>query len=213
MNPCTHWHFEQNSARAATRKGQEFGMGRYLGIGFVVAFAAIFGLHFVASSAREPSYGGKSISQWLDGGYEDAAMALQQIGPAAGPYVLAKLAREDGRYGTSVAYGRFWTKLPMRLRGIFPKARTGNFSDLRATSALLELGPPIKPLLRSHLADGNPAVRIACARTLGILAGQGSDIGTALEPLSKAARDPNAVVAATARAALSELEGRAAARP
>ena len=179
----------------------------------MLAFAAICGLHFVVSPAREPSYGGKSISQWLDGGYEDAAMALQQIGPEAGPYVLAKLAREDGRYGTSVAYGRFWTKLPMRLRGIFPKARTGNFSDWRATGALLELGPPIKPLLRSHLADGNPAVRIACARTLGILAGQGSDIGIALEPLSKAARDPNAVVAATARAALSELEGRAAARP
>lgn len=179
-------------------------MRRYLGVGIFLVAAALVGSRSIVLRSSEPSYAGKSASQWLDAGYEDCAMALQEMGPGAGPYILAKLAQEDSRYGTSLVYRRIRTKLPPAIRGMIPKPKAANFSEQRATSTLLELGPPIAPLLVSRLKDRNPAVRSTCARALGELRRQGSDIRRALPALTEASRDSNPQVAALALAAISD---------
>jgi hypothetical protein len=179
-------------------------MRRYWAIGILLVLAVVVGLRLAIAPASEPLYAGKTVSQWLDAGYEDAAMALQQIGPAAGPIVLARLARVDSRYGSSQRYRKLWTKLPPSLHAIVPKPEPGNLDELRASSILLELGPPITPLLTSRLNDHNPAVRVACARVLGHLRRQGSYVGRAFPALIKACQDPNPDVAALAAWALGD---------
>jgi HEAT repeat protein len=148
-------------------------------------------------------YAGKRVSQWLDAGYEDAAMALQEIGPAAEPYILARVAREDSRYGTLRRYQALWIKLPAFVRAAVPRPQVGNFDELRACSALLEVGSRVIPPLSIRLNDKNPAVRIACARALGCFRQRGSNIRAAFPALSEALRDPNPEVKALAAFALS----------
>ena len=157
----------------------------------------------------EPAYAGKTATQWLDAGYEDSAMAMQQLGPAAAPYVLLKLSREDPRYGTRRSYRRVWAKLPTPLRLCMPRPKPANFDQLRAASILLEFGPPILPLLSRSLRAHNPAVRRACARALLSLRQQGSNIGPALPALADASRDPDPELAALAASALGLDAGRA----
>jgi len=38
------------------------------------------------SQPAEPAYAGKTVDEWLDAGYEDASMALHEIGTPAMPY-------------------------------------------------------------------------------------------------------------------------------
>ena len=104
----------------------------YWGIRCLLFFGAVLGLRFVTTQAVEPVYGGKPVSQWLEGGYEQASLALQEIGPPAAPYVLAKLSREDPRHGSSRKYQRLWCKIPLAFRNILPKLSAGNFDELRA---------------------------------------------------------------------------------
>jgi HEAT repeat protein len=177
-------------------------MRRNWAIGAVLLLGTLGVSGLALRSVREPVYAGKKISQWLEAGYEDAAAALQTIGPAAGPYILTRLASEDSRYGTARMYRCLWTELPTALRSIVPKPKTGNFDELRASSMLLELGPSITPLLSSRLTDHNAAVRIACARTLGCLRQRGSNIQGAVPALTEALRDPNPEVAALAASAI-----------
>ncbi|HLH52294.1 MAG TPA: HEAT repeat domain-containing protein [Verrucomicrobiae bacterium] len=191
---------------------QRIKIGRVIAAGWLLAMAlAVGGLHFSKSQPEsvEPMYAGKTVGQWLDAGYEDCAMAIQQIGAPAAPYVLAKVAREDPRYGTSAAYQNFRARIPTRLRPILPQGKTANFSEFRATSILLELGSPITPLLSRHLSDPNPAVRITCVRTLGILRNRGANGRQALAGLEQARQDPNPDVVA----AICEVLGQPAAKP
>ena len=131
-------------------------------------------------------------------------MGLQNIGAAAAPYVLARLRREDPRYGTARPYREFWRRVPSSVRPILPSPRPATFDQLRATSTLLELGPAIIPLLASKLDDSNPAVRLVCARTLAGLRQQGCNIQKALPALARATRDSNLKVAAMAASALAD---------
>ena len=181
-------------------------MRSYWTAAILVVLGAITAGLLLLRSAPEPVYGGKSVGQWLDAGYEDAAKAMQEIGPNAGPYILAKLARVDSKYGSARRYRSFCAKLPANVRSILPKPESGNLDELRATSMLLELGPPITALLISGLSDPNPAVRMACARALGCLRKQGSDIGKAIPSLIAAQRDPTPEVAALAELAAGVQE-------
>jgi hypothetical protein len=169
---------------------------------WVIAVLVLLGLSSIeivlVPQAREPVYAGKTVSHWLDAGYEDASMAVQEIGPAAVPFVLAKLAREDPRYGSSRRYRQIWRMLPRGLRDIVPKPNAANFDELRACSTLLELGPPIVPFLTNGLAHHNTAVRKTCARALGYLRARGQDIRSAFPALKAALQDPNAEVRAAA---------------
>src|SRR5258708_2284707 len=113
----------------------------YWGFGSLPLCGAILGLRMVAAPTSEPLYAGKPVSEWLEGGYEQASLALQEIGSSAAPYVLAKLSREDPHNGSLWKYQALWRKAPPPLKSILPKPRTGNFDELRACSALLELGP------------------------------------------------------------------------
>src|SRR5437879_5863062 len=99
----------------------------YWGMGCLAFLEAILGVRFVATQAVEPVYGGKPVSQWLEGGYEQASLALQEIGPPAARYVLAKLSHEDPRYGSARKYQHLWRKTPLAFRNILPKPSTGNF--------------------------------------------------------------------------------------
>jgi hypothetical protein len=173
---------------------------------WVIGTLAVLGILFVlgvVSPASEPSYAGKTVSQWLEAGYEDSALALQEIGPAAGPYVLAKLAREDEHYGNGRWYRRIWVKLPAILHTVIPKPAPANFDELRACSALLEIGPGITPCLARHLQDSNPAVRNVCACAIGLLRQRGCDTRPARAALLVAVHDPNPEVKASAEWALS----------
>ena len=74
-------------------------------------------------------------------------MGLHELGPPAVPFVLAKLAREDPRYGTGRRYRELWRKMPPPIRRVLPKPADANFDELRACSLLLEIGPQIIPAL------------------------------------------------------------------
>jgi hypothetical protein len=152
----------------------------------------------------EPSYAGKTVNQWLNAGYEDSAMGLQNIGAAAAPYVLARLSQEDPRYGTARRYREFWRRLPLPVKTILPSPRPATFDQLRATSTLLEFGPSIIPLLSSKLDDSNPAVRLVCARTLAGLRQEGCNLHKATPALVRATHDSNPKVAAMAASALAD---------
>jgi hypothetical protein len=155
------------------------------------------------SQRAEPTYSGKTVNQWLDAGYEDALMALHEIGPPALPYVLSKLAREDPRYGSLAIYGKFWKRTPALLRQLVSKPRPTNFDETRAYGALMELGPRIIPLLSSELQCRNPAVREVSAHVLGAFCQRHKDIQRAVPVLTKALQDPNGDVRKRAAWALN----------
>ena len=166
-------------------------MRRFWSIGGFSLLAISSGLWLSASSPREPIYAGKTLDQWLDAGYEDGAMALQGMGPAAVPYVLAKLAREDPRSGSQRAYQELWRKIPPTLRKIVPKPKATNFDELRACSALLEIGPQAVPLLSRELENPNAVVREASAHAMGCFGERGHAIRSALPGLGQALHDPD----------------------
>ena len=161
-------------------------------------------MHNLSSPRTEPVYAGKTADQWLNAGYEDTALALQQIGPPAVPFILAKLAREDSRYGSLSNYRELWNKIPAALRRFFPKPKVGAFDEWHACSVLLELGPGIIPSLASALRDQNPAVREVSAHALGSFREEGKDIAKTAPALVEALHDPILAVRARAAWALAE---------
>ena len=181
-------------------------MGRYWAIGCLSLFGVILGLSRATPRMNEPVYAGKTLDQWLEGGYEQASMALQEIGPPAAPYVLAKLRCEDPRCGSLQKYRDLWRRLPPTLRKIFPRPKAANFDELHACSALLELGPRAVPFLSAGLKDYNPVVREVSAHALGSLRHRGNDIRIALPALVQALGDPSAEVRTRATWALDNNE-------
>jgi len=125
---------------------------------------------FCNSSPREPGYAGKTISEWLDGGYEPAAMALQEVGPPAIPWVFRNLRREHAVWSKKGAYLKLQCHVPARFWRMFPTPKRTGFDELRAANLLIGLGPSAVPALRAGLKDSNPAVRTACAMALSNLA-------------------------------------------
>jgi hypothetical protein len=173
-----------------------------LGIGFLTLFGVALGSALRIPLRCEPVYAGKTVDQWLEAGYEDAAMALQQIGPDAAPYILAKVSREDPQHGSLRVYRDVWRKMPSALRKVIPRPGTCNFDEGRACSFLMELGPGIIPLLSTGMRHENPAVRDVSAHALGSLNLRGKDIRPAVPFLVEASRDPVPEVSRRAKWAL-----------
>ena len=161
-------------------------------------------LHAQRTQPKEPVYAGKTADQWLNAGFEDASLALRQIGPPAVPFILAKLSREDARYGSARAYRELWSKLPLPVRRLLPGPSAGAFDELHACGLLLELGPQVIPLLPGALRDSNPAVREVGAHALGSFCREGKDISKAAPRLVVALNDPVPEVRARAAWALRE---------
>jgi len=141
------------------------------------------------------------VGGWL----RTSSLALQEIGPSAAPYVLGKLSREDPRYGSLRKYQALWRKAPPPLKSILPKPRAGNFDELRACSALLELGPRVIPFLSAGLRDANPAVREVSAHALALFHERGKDIRKAIPSLIEVLHDPTSEVRARSAWALNPI--------
>ena len=174
----------------------------YWSIGSVAVLGIGLALLSMNSQPAQLVYAGKTVDQWLDAGYEDAATALHEIGPAAVPYILRKLSREDPRCGSLRRYRQLFSRLPADLRTILPKPKAGNFDELRACSDLLELGPQAIPLLTAQLHHPNPVVREVSAHALGLFRQQGKSISQSVAFLIEARRDPSLEVRARAAWAL-----------
>lgn len=177
-------------------------MPRYGSIVLIAVAAISVFLLRIKAQPGPPMYAGKTVNQWLDAGYEDAATALHEIGPPAVPYILKKLCREDPRSGSLQRYQHLFTRLPDCLKAVLPKPKAGNFDELRACSDLLELGPQAIPVLTGQLRHPNPVVREVSAHALGSFQQQGKDIHRSIPLLLEAERDGNVRVRARAAWAL-----------
>jgi HEAT repeat protein len=164
-------------------------------IGMVVGCG---GTHFVP----EPIYAGRLLSEWLDCGYEQAALALEQTGPSAAPVIFSKLRREHPKYGFRAKYRKLWRQAPQMIRGMMPAPKPASFDELRACSALLEIGPGVIPALAKGLQDANPGVRLASAWTLSCYRERGCNISLVMPLLIQARQDPNVEVRRRAAIAL-----------
>ena len=156
--------------------------------------------------SREPTYGGRPLSAWLDAGTEPAAMAVHELGPPAIPWILRKLRWEHPRWGRWESYQHFWRRVPRFARRILPKPRIAAFDDTRAAMLLLEIGPMARPQLIAALKDSNPAVRLACAKTLGTLREQGFKDQRTLDALRAASRDQEAAVRKETASIIARVE-------
>ena len=150
----------------------------------------------------EPLYAGKGLSDWLNSGHEDAGQAVHEIGLAALPYILDKLAREDPRFGSNSRYAQIYARLPLPVRRLSPRPGPTNFDENRASSLLVELGPAAIPLLVEALHSTNPAVREVGAHVLGLMSERGKNIQVAVPRLRAASRDACPEVATRAKWAL-----------
>lgn len=177
-------------------------MATYCSIGCLAVLAAACALLTMNSQRVEPVYAGKTVDEWLAAGYEDASMALHEIGPPALPYIVAKLSREDPACGSLRRYHNLWNEIPLPVRRLFPRPKPASFDELRACGALLELGPQIIPVISIGLQDRNPVVRELSAHVLGVFRERGKNIGQAVPSLIEARRDPNPKVRARAAWAL-----------
>ena len=178
-------------------------VGVFLALGVLVG--AFFLGRLLSLPPQEPVYAGKTADEWLNAGYEDAAQGLQHIGPSAVPFILAKLSREDPRYGSQNHYRQFWNKVPLPVRRFLPQPKGGAFDELHACNLLLELGPGIIPLLCTGLRDYNPVVREVSAHALGSFRRQGRDIAKAVPLLRETSRDAVPEVRVRAAWALSQM--------
>jgi len=182
-------------------------MWRRYGIGallVVIGSASVCAL--VLRSPGEPAYAGKSINQWLDGGYEDAAVALREVGPDAVPCILGKLRREHPVWGRRQTYRKLWQKVPGFVQRYLPQPKAAAFDEYRACNALADLGPQGIPALISGLEDGNPAVKLACAWALGVLQERGAKANAAIPALTRALKDSHTEVRHRAAWAIARIE-------
>jgi len=150
-----------------------------------------------------PLYGGKGLGDWLNSGHEDACQAVHEVGTAALPFILDKLASEDPRFGSNSRYARFYLRLPVTLRRFLPRAGPTNFDESRASSLLVEIGPAAIPVLAETLHSVNPVVREVSAHVLGLMAERGKNIRVATSGLQAASHDAYPEVATRCRWALA----------
>ena len=180
-------------------------MNRYCIMGSLLVFLLVVVGSSRARRDAEPVYAGRPVGEWLDCGYEQAAMALHETGPSAAPVIFSKLRREHPQYGLRAQYRKLWCKAPRAIRPALPAPKVASFDDARACSELLEIGPLVIPALAAGLKDVNPGVRLASAWALGCFRERGSNISSATPFLLRAREDPNTAVRQRVAAALGTL--------
>src|SRR5262249_30686025 len=91
----------------------------------VILALAVGTMTWFLCRAREPAYNGKPVSAWLDDmatrsqtGYDKA---LKSIGPAAIPYAVRSLARNDSSWRKK--YKELWPRLPKRIQNFLGKPK------------------------------------------------------------------------------------------
>jgi hypothetical protein len=176
-------------------------MLKYLGSSVLIVLGTL-ALGFAGLRKSPPVYAGKTVNEWLNAGYEDAALAVQHIGPPAIPYIFRKLSREDPQFGSEHKYGELWKKCPIYFRALLPRPTATNFDEWRACSALLEIGPAAIPLVSAGLQNGNPGIREVSAHVLKVFHERGVDLSKARPLLLVASRDSEPEVRKYATAAL-----------
>jgi len=134
-------------------------------IAFLMAAAAGL-LVFARPQAREPVYAGRPITEWLEGGYEPAALALEEVGPPALPWVFRKLRHEHPRWDYWKPYLKLRSVVPRPLHHLLPSPRLTGFDQERAANLLIGMGPAALPAMRAGLQDRNPTVRATCQLAL-----------------------------------------------
>ncbi|HTL18369.1 MAG TPA: hypothetical protein VL793_14125 [Patescibacteria group bacterium] len=176
---------------------------RHLGVGlFSLLVISLIFSRFVFR-APEPQYAGKTVSQWLEAGHEDASFALHEIGPPALPYIFAKLVREDPRNQWRNSYRSLLKHLPVSIRGLLPSPGGTSFDETRGCAIVLELGPGTIPELVRALQNRNPVVRQVSAEALGVWRRRGKCIDVAVPRLLTASKDSDRQVALCASAVLA----------
>lgn len=181
---------------------------------------AIFPSTGRSAADPEPSFDGKSLSQWMtlltearkdrshaSQDWRKAPWALSKIGVPALPALIAALDHPDPNVRLRairpiVAMGNVASDaapaLARRLKDEAPRVRQWS------AAALGQIGPPAAggvPGLIEALKDAEPSVRQAAAAALGAIGAT-----DAIEPLQGTAADPNLGVQRAARLALDRLQ-------
>src|SRR5579859_6554820 len=86
----------------------------------------------VVGGDREPVYAGRPLGQWLDCGYEPAALALAETGPSAAAVIFSKLRHEHPGYGWRAKYRMVWSKAPKTIQSLLPTPKPASFDEARA---------------------------------------------------------------------------------
>jgi hypothetical protein len=156
-----------------------------------ILFVSVAMVWAVRPRPIDPSYAGKPLAAWLDHGYEDAAMAIHHVGPAAADVIFAKLREEHPRHGRQARYHRLWSRAPGVVQRWLPAPRVGAFDELRACSMLIEIGPGAASALGRGTADRNAAVRWSSVWALGVLRERRVNVASAERWVDAARRDPD----------------------
>ena len=146
---------------------------------------------------------GRSVDEWLNGGFVDASRALYELGPEAVPDIFKKLLWEHPRYGYWQRYRSVWQKFPAPCRHALPRPKTVSFDEWRACNALVVIGPRTIPRLALGLKHRRALVRSTSAQALSVLAQRGSDLASARQALEKALQDASPEVRRYAAQALA----------
>jgi hypothetical protein len=183
-------------------------MRRYWGqattlVGSVLIAWSVLHLH-----SNEPVYAGRRLTDCLDSGTDPALMAVHDLGPAATPWVLRKVRWEHPHWGRWQTYQKFWNRIPPFGRGLFPKPRVAGYDEVKAATALVEVGPQVLPQLSSALKENNPAVRMTCALALGALSDRGFTDTKSIAALRAALEDAHPEVRQQIQAAIAKGEAR-----
>jgi hypothetical protein len=178
-----------DSARVELRKSRHFSMRRQWLTTGLFLLGIVLSVYLAVTHPREPTYAGKTVNQWLDAGFEDASMALHEIGPPSLPFILARLNRETTRQGFWSNYERARKQVPHCVGRFLPKRSTSNFDEERACGLTLELGPKVIPVLAHDLQNSNSKVRELGAHVLAVWHDRGKDIQVASPFLIRAMQD------------------------
>ena len=169
----------------------------------ILGLLALVGWLLLFPRPSSVSFEGRSVDQWLNGGFVDASRALYELGPEAVPDIFKKLLREHPRYGYWQRYRSVWQKVPAPCRHALPRPKTVSFDEWRACNALVVIGPRTIPRLTIGLKHRRALVRSTSAQALSVLAQRGSDLASARPALEKALQDASPEVRRYAAQALA----------
>ena len=174
-----------------------------LGVATVVALLAVW------LRPREPSYQGRSLSEWVDllytPNHREAMNSISAIGPSAIPFLFKKARHENG--AVQSFYRAIWPKLPTILKQRLPVPRPSdpNFPG-KIGNALMAVGQEELPQLIVALKDRDPRVRHVAILAIQYM---GMKPDAAVPVLCELLNDPDARVRGSALLALGHMGSKA----